>query len=60
MKKEITTQETKMRAVWFARTLHENKIRIQKGAPKMEQKDYDDAWEKVVKEFAKRENVSIS
>lgn len=52
MKKETTTQETKMRAVWFARTLHENKIRIQKGAPKMEQKDYDDAWEKVVKEFA--------
>lgn len=60
MKEQTTTQENKMRALWFARTLHDNKIRIQTGKPKMEQKDYDEAWEKIVKEFANRENVSIS
>lgn len=60
MQKATTPQERKMRALWFARTLHDNKIRIQEGKPIMEPKDYEDAWQKIVIEFSKQENVSLS
>jgi hypothetical protein len=47
----ISDQQRKMRALWFARTLHTNKKRIQAGFPKMNQQDYDNAWLEIQKEF---------
>jgi hypothetical protein len=50
----ISEQQRKMRALWFARTLHDNKKRIQAGFPKMNQQDYDNAWLEIQKEFKEK------
>ena len=55
----LTSEERKMRALWFARTLHENKIRIQSGQARMDKQDYDNDWENIVNEFIQKRNVLL-
>ena len=48
---EHSTQQSKMKALWFARTLDKNKQRIKAGIKPMQKQDYDDEWDIIVNSF---------
>ena len=58
---EHSTQQSEMKALWFARTLDKNKQRIKAGIKPMQKQDYDYEWDIIVKEFnqTKYDHLSV-